>query len=58
MNTEGLIEAAVEVDIQETAPMVDPDIEVVPAIEPPAATVPAVVAPNLDDSSLYIHSQL
>ena len=58
MNTEGLIEAAVEVDIQETAPMVDPDIEVVPAIEAPAAVVPAVVAPNLDDTSLYIHREL
>lgn len=58
MNTEALIEAAVEVDVQEAAPVVEPDIEVIPAIEAPAASLPAIVAPNLDDSSLYIHREL
>lgn len=58
MNTEALIEAAVEVDVPQATPAVEPDIEVIPAIEAPAATVPAIVAPNLDDSSLYIHREL
>ncbi|HEY0288395.1 MAG TPA: polyphosphate kinase 1, partial [Pseudomonas sp.] len=58
MNTEGLTEAAVEIDAQEITPVVEPTIEVVPAIEPPHPPVPAIVVPNLDDSSLYIHREL
>lgn len=44
MNTEALIEAAVQVDVPEATPVVEPDIEVIPAIEAPAAAVPAIVA--------------